>query len=352
MDIILPEDQKIKEQVEEYSEDYIGHWYDGTFFINMTVSENFDNQETYQEMQTEKHNNLISKICFKAGPAFLVGGIGCLGYVIYQEKKKRLLEGKTPIILTFGGLCFLLYKLFEEIDLYTETIYWGKYSKGFLSTTTYYPQIYNFIFPTLLLLIGLIYWQKQNNNQKKSTKEIDFTIKIITLFIGIIGLSFITYRFGIRVYECIEILMKKQINIRIPFYYYMLDLPYHYAKTPLAYTKLVLLRFIKDLPVFISSTISIILFVKVLFSSLKGKIKSEINNKRYKIMMISLTISSILFNLIGLLEVKLYNTEFLYQYSEATYTIAIRSLTEPLLFVLFLYTFKYYTELAYKREEK
>ncbi len=67
------------------------------------------------------------------------------------------------------------------------------------------------------------------------------------------------------------------------------------------------------------------------------------------IIFISLAISSILLNLIGYFEVKLFNAEFLYQYKDAVYTIAIRSLSEPLLYAFFIYLFKHYTESNYKK---
>ena len=135
-------------------------------------------------------------------------------------------------------------------------------------------------------------------------------------------------------------------SIRLPFYYYMFDLPRDFAINNSSYIKLVALRLIKDLPVFIASIISIIMFVKIIKSSINGRVISKENNKRYKTISISLLISSIIFNLLGLLEVKLYNSSFLYQYKEATYTIAIRSLSEPLLYAFFIYIFKHYIELA------
>jgi hypothetical protein len=62
------------------------------------------------------------------------------------------------------------------------------------------------------------------------------------------------------------------------------------------------------------------------------------------IIFISLAISSIILNVVGLFEVNLLQNEFLYQYKEAAYTIAIRSLSEPLMYAFFIYLFKYYIE--------
>ena len=86
------------------------------------------------------------------------------------------------------------------------------------------------------------------------------------------------------------------------------------------------------------------MFVKILLSYIKNKIVSKENNKRYMIIFISLAIASVILNVVGLFEVNLLNNEFLHQYKDAVYTIAIRSLSEPLMFALFIYCFKYYIE--------
>ena len=83
-------------------------------------------------------------------------------------------------------------------------------------------------------------------------------------------------------------------------------------------------------------------------SSLKGKLLSKENDKRYIIIIISLLVASVVLNVVGVFEVNLLNSEFLYQYKEATYTLAIRSLTEPALFAFFIYVFRHYTEVGYK----
>ena len=79
----------------------------------------------------------------------------------------------------------------------------------------------------------------------------------------------------------------------------------------------------------------------------KGEFTSKENDKRYKIIFISLIVASLLFNIIGIFEVNYLNNNFLYQYKDATYTIAIRSLTEPLFFGFFIYVFKHYIDVGY-----
>ena len=123
-----------------------------------------------------------------------------------------------------------------------------------------------------------------------------------------------------------------------------MELPKEFAISSDSYLKLAALRFFKDLPVFIASALSIIMFVKIILSYIKNKIVSKENKNRYMIIFISLAISSIILNVVGLFEVNLLQNEFLYQYKEATYTIAIRSLSEPLMYAFFIYLFKYYIE--------
>ena len=336
-----------QESFEEYNKDYIGHWYSGTFFINMTVKENFESYEKYEEMNQEYDKDNIVKICKVIGGISMLTGLGLLIIAGVKEKKKKLLEKNTPNIILLSGIFLLLYRIFEEIDLFIVTTYWRKYSKGFLSTSGYYLQIYNFIIPILLISLGVIYRQKQRKDLKKLTTNNERIIKTISTFVIIFGFSFILYRFGIRVFELFT-----SNNIRLPFYYYLVDLPKEFALSSNSYNKLVIFRFIKDLPMFISSVISLILFVKILLSSINDKIISTKNNKRFKIIFISLLVASLIFNILGIFEVKILNSEFLYQYKDAVYTIAVRSLTEPPLYAFFIYLFKHYIELGYSNKAK
>ena len=65
IDMFIPKDQKIRN--EEYSEEYMGHWYNGTFFIEMTASNNYESIEDYKQEKKDYNNNIISKICMVSG---------------------------------------------------------------------------------------------------------------------------------------------------------------------------------------------------------------------------------------------------------------------------------------------
>ena len=339
----VPKEQQ--ESFEKYNEDYIGHWYDGTFFINMTVDENYGSKEQYQKMLDDYHSNPRQDIYFYIGGTCAIAAVVFIGISIYNDRKKKLLVGKAPIFVSLAGLFYLLYALFEQADIHVLVHTEAAYAKGFLNTAIWYPAIHNiFIIPGLLILMGLVFRQIQRKELKKTTINNEKIIKVVIGFILTIGFGFILWRLGERVYELVMLLLGNDINIKLPFYYYMMELPKEFAISSGSYLKLVIARFIKDLPVFIASIISIIMFVKILISYIKNKIVSKENNKRYMIIFISLAISSVVLNLLGLYEVNILNNEFLYQYKEAVYTIAIRSLSEPLLYAFYIYLFKYYVE--------
>ena len=333
-----------RESYEKFQDDYIGHWYNGTFFINMMVSENFENKDTYIQYKKEftenkiiKVTNIISNITGIFAYAFLI-----LAFI--RNRKKKLLEGITPILVLISGVFYLITNILIQTRFYIDSILYQKYAIGFLKTCKYYFQAYYILtIPSLLIALGLILKYIQNKKDKKNTSIIEKIIKIYAGIFLTVGLILTSYRLGTRLYELIMILKGQQLNIRLPFYYYIFDLPYEFAKTSSAYTKIVVLRFIKDLPVFIASTITIILFSKILISNSNNKISIKENNKRYKIIFISLIISSVIFNLLGLLEVNIFNNNFLQQYKEATYTIGIRSFCEPIYYGLYIYLFKHFS---------
>ena len=338
------------EVYDKYQDNYIGHWYDGTFFIEMNVDDNYGSQEKYLEMNNTYQNNIHQKIYYYAGTICTIVSIIFIGISINNDRKKKLLSGNAPIYVTLAGVFYLLYALFEQADLFLLVKTEASYAKGFLSTATWYPAIHNiFIIPGLLILMGLVFRQIQRKDNKESTKNNETIIKVIIGLILAIGLSFILSRLGIRIYELVANIMGNNVNIKLPFYYYLLELPKEFAISSNSYLKLIILRFFKDLPSFIASIISIIMFIKILLSYSNNKIVTEENKKRYMTIFISLAIASLILNIVGLFEVRLLNNEFLYQYKDATYTIALRALSEPLLYAFMIYLFKYYIESTYKR---
>ena len=171
IDHFIPEDQRLTEEdYKEWSKDYIGHWYNGTFFISMLVEDHFDSIESYEQMRKDYRSDEVAKVCVAVGSTFCFVGFFLILIAAVKERKMKLLESNTPLLIILSGFCFLLFKIFEELDFYTDTIYYAKYTKGFLSTVKYYPMVSNiFIIPGLLILLGLILRQLQKKKKKQST---------------------------------------------------------------------------------------------------------------------------------------------------------------------------------------
>ena len=166
----------------------------------MRVEDHFESQEKYEEMKLAYRNDEISKACLKIGTVFVVPAIILILIAAFRERKNKLLTGNTPILITFSGLFFLIYKVFEEIDFSIDVFYFRQYSSSFLKTATYYPSVYYYLLPVLIILMGLIFRQKQRRDLNLSTYGNEKIIYGLSISIFLIGMTFILYRFGKSTY--------------------------------------------------------------------------------------------------------------------------------------------------------
>lgn len=336
--IIYPD---LAENASDYLTDSMGHSYCGTFFITMLISKSFKSIAAY--------NTFMDKTIIPSPYNYILQGISIINIIIIliliykifkSAKNKELYKKNTPTFIIILGVLYLINNIIAELS-YLEIKYLKEYATGFYATTSYYPQIYHiFAIPVIIISAGLIFKHYELNLTKDNTKKIDTFIKVLNILIISISSIFITYRLGIRTYELISTILNKHISIRLPFYGYMMDLPYEYALNQSGYLKLVILRYIKDLPSFIASFISVILFSKILLSCIHNHINTKENIKRINISLICLLIASIVLNVLGLYEINILHQYFTEPYKSAVYTIAIRSFCEPLLYGLILYLFK------------
>ncbi len=333
------------ENAKDYINDSIGHTYCGTFFITMLISKNFKSITDY--------NSFTNQAIIPSPFNYILNGISIINtliilvliYNIFKKvKNKELFEKNAPNLIIILGFLYLINNIIAELS-YFEIRFYKEYATGLLATTTYYPQIYHiFVIPVIIISAGLIFKHYELNLKNNNPKKIDTIIKILNILIITISSIFITYRLGIRTYELIATLLNKHISIRLPFYGYMMDLPYEYALSQSGYLKLITLRYIKDLPSFIASIISIVLFSKILLSTTHNHINTKENTRRINISLISLLIASIILNALGLYEINILHKYFTEPFNRAVYTIAIRSFCEPLLYGLMLYLFKVFIE--------
>ena len=336
-------------QINTYNEDFIGHYYCGTFFIEMLISRNFKSIFAYTKYTSL--SKLPTLLKYFTDLIIIINSftIIILIFIIFKRiKNKELFKNKTPSITIILGILYLINNLISELS-YLDIRYLKDYAKGFLATTTYYPQIYHiFAIPIIIISTGLIlkHYELKINNQ--NTKIIDRIIKILVVLIISVSFIFIYYRLGIRVYELFATIFNGKISIKLPYYGYLMELPYESAISQSGYLKLVILRFIKDFPAFIASIISIILFIKILIDSIHNKINTKINNKRINISLICLFVSSLIFNILGIFEINILHQYFTEPFNNAVYTVGLRSFCEPLLYGLFLYFFKVFINLIPK----
>ncbi len=132
----------------------------------------------------------------------------------------------------------------------------------------------------------------------------------------------------------------------MPFYHEMLPFPRELADSPETYRNVLLFRLLKDLPVFAASALTVVMLLRIMLSSAEGRINTKENIKRFDLSMAALAVSSVLFNVLGLFEVDMINGHFSGIYGKVTYTIGIRALCEPMLYVLILWFVKIFFSMA------
>ena len=325
-----------------YTKDLFNHFYCGTFFIKITKSANFISEKafnTYNDMI--KIPNIINYFSL----LLIIITIILIFIFLNRIDKKKLLNNNSSNIIISLGILYLINNLIVETS-YLDMQYLKEYATGFLKTATYYPQIYHiFIIPTIIICYGLILKNYENRNNPKYIETISKVTKIIIALIILISGLFIAYRFSTRLSELIFTLNNKNIIVKLPFYGYLIELSKSLAITEEGYSKLIIFRFIKDLPLFITSITSIVLFISILFKAIKGKINNRKNLKKLNFILGLLIFSSIYFNIMGYFEINILHKYFLSPYNNAIYTLAIRSYTDPIIYALIIYIFKKFIQI-------
>lgn len=325
---------------------FISHSYCGTFFIELNMENSFVSEEAaINWIQTPGISSIKDIIMNSISIITFI----CILLALRNGDKKALFSRnffKTSRLFITAGIAWMLGNTFMEIFGFINIKSHDTSSFiGILANQKYYCQIYNVLaMPFIILCCGLLLRQHERSLKNKSTKRNEVILKALAIISLIAALGFIFFRFGVRLYELITILSGKEISVRLPFHDMFLELPFDLAKSPESYTKLIIFRIIKDLPVFIASTVTSFLFFKLLVDSAKGKINTSVNKKRISVSIIVLIVSSLLFNIFGLFEVEMLNNNFTGIYGAVTYTIGLRSYCEPILYAMLLWFFGVYMQ--------
>lgn len=394
---------------QSYSEDspFLHHEYCGTFFVELNKDNSFASPESYSaylEKKNEPHSTDSPPMTEELA-ATVIGIVLLLIYTVLHIKKKlpRLLEHRYAKTILAGivlflftndlpmtaflimlaciflalrsgdkktvfyhhsyeyfmisGFVWLFCNLVTEIGVILHTKEQGDGMIGVFSDPIYYCQLYRILtIPVIVICAGLMLQRyeliQRTADMKTNTKQ----LKIICAAILLGTTAFVAYRLPVRIYELVKVMSGEEYSVRIPFtvmdnsYKKLIRLPFELAATSDNYRELILFRFIKDCPVFILSVVAVIYFVRVLLEMIKGELNNAKNRKYLNISIILLVAASLWFNLLGLREITILNSGFTGIYGDVVYTIALRSMTEPVMYAVILWFFKTYLQAIPEKE--
>ncbi|MBO4524436.1 MAG: hypothetical protein J5723_07140, partial [Ruminococcus sp.] len=242
---------KIFESDETFSEvtldKFLGHDYCGTFYIWLSVENNYGTVENYESAKNVKTlRGLADNVIITATPIiFFV----CVFIAFRKADKKRFFAQNGWQLLMTSGIALLIKGIWTVIKHIYKMNAEQQYVTGIFENRRYYCQVYQiFGIPTLIIMTALITRQHSLNVQKKDTTANSKVLKVFAALVGTVSCAFMLIRLITRVYEIISC---KTHDAMLPFYSELLTLPRDLAESPEIYRSLLIFRLLKDLPVFI-----------------------------------------------------------------------------------------------------
>lgn len=312
---------------------FYGHYYSGTFFIEMTAEYIKDGFS-----QATAEHTITGDILNIAGIGLLAAGIVCLFMIIRNAAKGKLYVKSSYIMLFLSSGFFLFGTAAGEILGLKDISVMTKYTTGIFSTASYhFRPFYILALPCIVLAGGMVLRYIRTADKQKT--RIGFKIFGAGLFVC--AAAYLVWKGIFHTNDLISLSQNsgKNMAVRIPFYNMYMDLPSASANSPEAYTDFVVFRFFKELPVIASAVISLVMMGKVIFSYSGETVNAKANRRFIRIAVISLAVASLLYNVLGIVEVNMLHETFHGLYGNAYYTIAVRGLCEPLTYALYLFVF-------------
>lgn len=323
-----------RQETESYGEAaFYGHYYSGTFFIEMT-SEYI--KDGFPEASAE--HTVTGDILNTAGIALLAAGVICVLLMIRNASKGKLYTKSSYIMLFISAVCFLLGTAAGEILALNDISVMTKYTTDIFSAASYnFRPFYILALPCTALSGGMVLRYILTADKQKM--RIGFKILGTCLFVC--AGAYLILKGISHTSDLIRLSQNggKNMAVRIPFYNMYMALPSDSANSPEAYARLVAFRFFKELPVITSAVISLVMMGKVIFSYSGETVSAKTNRRRILIAVISLAAASLLYNVLGIAEVNMLHETFNGLYGNACYTIAVRGLCEPLVYALYISVF-------------
>ncbi|WP_028517074.1 hypothetical protein [Ruminococcus flavefaciens] len=335
---------------------FLFHQYCGTFFVEFDRANSFASDADYSAY-LERSNATVEPTTAENVLSYL-GMIPSLVLVaamilaLRSGDKKRIFCGRAWRYFLFGGALYAAGNIYAYID------------SNFISTTSdfdgmtsvfterrQYCQIYDILGIPFIMICGafvLLMYEKQLNSQ--NSVKVSDTLKTLSALIIAGSAGFIAWRLGVRTYELIRVMSGDKYSVWLPFTVmesqtrYMCRLPFEDAVSAQAYKNVILFRYLRDLPVFALTGAAVWAFVRVLLNTAKGEFNTKRNRKYLRNSMLLLTAASLILNIAGWFETDLFDRSFTGIFGNTTYTIALRAMTEPLLYVAVIWFFGTYLQ--------
>ena len=324
-------------------DNFLGHDYCGTFYIWLTVGNNYGSVGNYEAANNAGRamKGIVDNTVRTSAPILL---LICM-LIAFRKADKRLFFAHNGWrFLMTAGIAVLIQNIWSVSMQILFINAEQPFVTGIFENRRYYCQVYHlFGIPALIIMTALITRQHTLNVQKKDTSANSKALKALSVLMGTVTAAFILVRLITRVYEIISY---KTHDAMLPFYSDLLTLPRELADSSETYRELLVFRFLKDMPVFISSAVTVIMLIKIMLSSARNEINTTQNMKRFNISMILLFISSLIFNILGLHEVNVLNEHFEGIYGSVVYTIGLRALCDPVLYVVIMWFVKTFVSIA------
>ncbi len=263
--------------------------------------------------------------------------------------KKTIFSNRASEYFMICGAAWLIQNIFE---IARDWNFSTDHMTGYFAHPAHYIQLYRIvIYPLTAFCTGLMLRRHELDLKNADTKKNTAAIKTVCAGLATGTAVFILCRLPVRIYELIKVYTDSSYSVKLPFTVMeepgsskLIELPRELADSTAVYNKTILYRFIKDFPVFILSSIAIVYFIKVMLAVSKGELNTARNRRYLNISMLILLAASLWFNLMGIPELGLFNNGFTGVYGEVVFTMALRSMTEPAMYVLSLWYFKTYLQ--------
>ncbi|MCR4794137.1 MAG: hypothetical protein K5898_03005 [Ruminococcus sp.] len=341
---------------------FLFHQYCGTFFVEFDRDNSFASDADYSAY-LERINAPVEETAAEKAMGYLgmIPGLVLIALMILALRsgdKKRIFSGRAWRYFLVGGALYCVGNL------------WGYFKTNFLSSISdfdgmtgvfterrQYFQIYDILGIPFIMICGafmLLMHEKQLEN--KDTVGVSRALKVLSAVIVAGSAGFIVWRLGVRTYELIRVMSGDEYSVWLPFTImetperYMCRLPFEDAVSAQAYKNVVLFRYLRDLPVFALTGGAVWAFVRVLLNNAKGELNTKRNRKLLRSSMLLLLAASLILNIAGWFETDLFDRIFTGIFGNTTYTIALRAMTEPLLYAVVIWFFGTYLQAVPEKE--